>query len=114
MNLKTKEIDVERFKNMIFEMYKGFPNMYYSESEIKNVIVGWDVRKTLIKEGYFIEDTYWDTQKKKHVCYTLGPNALVLVSSWINEKIARQIKYLNLILISLTFALIILSIIAIT
>ena len=105
-------IQVEKFKKMILDMYKGFPNTVYSEGDVKQVIVGGDARKKLVEKGFLMEEIYID-EKGKHLNYMLGPNALILVSSWKNEELAKWIKNLTIFLIGLTALLVILTILTI-
>lgn len=97
---------------MILDMYKNFPNTVYSEGHIKQVIVGGDTRKKLVEKGFLMEETYID-EKGEHLNYMLGPNALILVSSWKNEELAKWIKNLTIFLICLTALLVILTILTI-
>ena len=99
---------VENFKNLILDMYKGFPNYIYSD--IENIIISESIRKTLIENGYLIEESDRDEKGKHHTGYMLGPSMLPLISSWKNEELAKQIKNLTVALVVLTVFLVILTI----
>ena len=99
-----KEIEVDKFKNLILKMHRGFPN--YIFSGVESMIITEDIRNNLIQNGFLIKEVNRDMDGKQHPGYMLGPNSLTLVSSWMNEKIARQVRNLNIILIALTLVLI--------
>jgi len=43
-----KEIDCKKFKNLIYELYKYYPNYRLNDSMVKKIIITEDDRKRLI------------------------------------------------------------------
>lgn len=105
VNLEKKEWlaqQPKKFRELIEEMYSGFPNIRTHEERIKKAIVTEEDISNLVKRGYFIEESYrhGDKEGKR---YGLGPNALNLISSWRNEELAAKI-------VNLTYAVFLLGI----
>ncbi len=95
----TEKIEVEKFKNLFMDMYRGFPNWRYREM-LEKVVVTENDRKQLVKHGFLLEEK---TQTKQ---YSLGPNGLLLVNSWKVEEMTNKMLGLTFVvaLIALTQA----------
>ncbi len=102
--VKMKEkIEVNKFKKLILDMYRGFPSYRYFNNMVEQVIKTEEDRNRLIKHGFLVKEK---TGKRDQYKYSLGPNALLLVNSWKMEKLTNRI-------LSLTTAMIVLVIIQI-
>jgi hypothetical protein len=95
-----EEIAVDEFKDLILEMYKGFPK-YIFYGKVEKIIVTDEMREKLVNEGFLIRDSYLENGER-HVGYMLGPAALPLVSSWKNEELANKIKLLTFAILVFT------------
>ncbi len=104
-NEKNEELDVNKFKELINEMYKSFPNAIYAEDKINEVVKTDIMREHLVKTGVLLKELYKSGAKTKNQ-YFLGENALHLISAWRTEKLTENIKYLTFWLIFLTILLI--------
>ena len=105
--MQAEKIEVEKFRRLILEMYDGFPNYRYF-GMVEDVIKSEKDRKRLIKHGFLIKEK---TNKGEH--YSLGPNALSLVSSWKTEELTKNVRKLTWLLVVLTASLLALAIIPI-
>ena len=84
----------EKFKWLIKEMYKRFPNIRISENRIKEVIVTKEDRDSLVQHGYFIREPMVSGDEEGFQ-YGLGPNSLNLITSWKNEELTKKIVFLT-------------------
>ena len=91
-----KEIEVNKFKKLVKDMYRGFPNFQYS-NEVEKIIVMEEVRDELIKHGFLIKMTPIVNKNGEKLPYMLGPNSLSLVSAWKTEKLTRWVIVLSII-----------------
>ena len=90
-----EKIEVEKFRELILDMYRGFPNWRYL-GIVEKVIKTEKDRKQLIKHGFLIKEK---TDKGEQ--FSLGPNALLLVNSWKTEALTKRIYWLTIIMILL-------------
>lgn len=82
------KIEVNKFRNLILDMYRGFPNWRYI-GMVEQVVKSQRDRKSLIKHGFLIRDNVNGRQ-----VYGLGPNGLMLVNAWKTEKLTRYATFL--------------------
>ncbi len=95
MKIKMKEkIEVNKFRKLILDMYRGFPNYRYFNM-VEQVIEEED-RNRLIKHGFLVKEKIGERD-----LYSLGPNALLLVNSWKMEDLTNKIVLLTIIMIVL-------------
>lgn len=92
--VETK-VEVNRFKKLILDMYRGFPNFQYS-GMVEQVVVMQNVRDKLIESGFLLREKH-AREGIAYDVYMLGPNALALVSAWNTEDLTRQIRILTII-----------------
>ncbi|MBN2880763.1 hypothetical protein JXM83_01805 [Candidatus Woesearchaeota archaeon] len=89
--------DSKKFKKLLLYLYKNYPNSALVEGVVKKVIVRSHYLDLLVEQHIFdrekVDDNYW---------YSLGPNALPLISSWQNENVAIQTRNLSLYVYKLT------------
>lgn len=104
-----EEIDAEKFKTLILEMYDGFPNLIVV-GKVEQVVRSDNIMRKLLDSGYLVRDTTLENGVKS-VGYFLGPAALPLVSAWKTEELSRSIKRLTFYVIGLAVAAMVLSII---
>lgn len=107
--LEENSYDSEKFKELVLEMYRGFPNTFFSEKTIKETIRTEHVFNTLLKDGFFIKESTIDMKNKKTNYYSLGTHALPLVSSWMNERLSYLVLIMTCVLIVLTVIIILIT-----
>jgi len=96
----NQKIEVDKFKKLIREMYRGFPNWQFRKM-VESVIVTDEMRKALIDAKFLMKEEYVADGNKCDV-YMLGPNALSLVSAWETEDLTKSIRKLTWAVIVLT------------
>ncbi len=95
MKIKMKEkIEVNKFRKLILDMYRGFPNYRYF-GMVEPVIKKEDINQ-LIKHGFLVKE-----KTDKGDQYSLGPNALLIVNSWKMEDLTNKIFFLTITMIVL-------------
>lgn len=104
--IMREKLEVSKFKKLIKEMYKGFPNYYYFGMVEQN-IPNEEIREEVIDQKILVKlkGKHNDKQDK----YILGMNGLNLVNSWKNEELANRMKNLTWVLVFLTAVLTILT-----
>src|SRR3989338_4886322 len=102
-----KKIEVEKFKELILDMYRGFPN-YRFYGMVEAVIKTEEDRNRLIKHGFLIKE-----KTGKGDQYGLGPNSLPLVSAWKTEQLTKQINYLTWAILFLSIVILVVTIVGI-
>ena len=102
-----EKIEVEKFKELILDMYRGFPN-YRFYGMVESVIRTEEDRKRLIKHGFLIKE-----KTDKGDQYGLGPNSLPLVSARKTEQLTKQINYLTWAILFLSIVILVVTIIGI-
>jgi hypothetical protein len=98
------EIEVNKFKKLILEMFDGFPNLIVV-GKVEQVVKNDDMIVKLLDAGYLVRDTTIENGVKQ-VGYFLGPGALPLVSSWKSEELTDKVKKMTYTLLLLTFILV--------
>lgn len=93
--MESKEL--RRFKAIILELYKSFPEGLLIEEIIKTSIITEEMREELVKKGIL-----YKTKMDNKNYYTLGANGLSLVSSWKMEKLTWIATVFGVIVIILT------------
>jgi len=94
--MKTQElIEIDKFKELILDMYRGFPNWRYF-GMVEAVIKSEEDRTRLIKSGFLVRE-----KSTKVFQYSLGPNSLSLVSAWKTEELTMQIWALTFMLVGI-------------
>ncbi|MFH1365040.1 MAG: hypothetical protein ABIH28_00455 [archaeon] len=96
----NQKIEVNKFKKLIREMYRGFPNWQFRKM-VEEVIVTDEMRNALIDAKFLMKEEHVADGKKYDV-YMLGPNALSLVSTWETEDLTKSIRKLTLAVIIMT------------
>lgn len=99
----TEKIEIEKFKDLFLDMYRGFPNYIYTAEEVKKIIKPAALL-VLRSEKYLILLTD-NMDEKKTKYYMLGPNALSLISAWKNERTSNRIEKLTNVLTLFTIML---------
>lgn len=94
------EIEVEKFKKLIKDMYRGFPNFVY-KGMVEKVIIMDNVRDKLEEANFLIKEKHADGKGNSWDEYMLGPNALMLVSTWKSEELNQNIEWLTKILLAI-------------
>lgn len=92
-NNKKDKIEVEKFKKLIRDMYRGFPNWQYRKM-VEDVIITDEMRKSLLDSKFLLKEKHVQKGQEYDV-YMLGPNALNLVSAWETEDLTKSIKKLT-------------------
>ena len=69
------KIEPDKFKELILDMYRGFPNWRYF-GMVEKVVVTEEDRNQLEKRGFLIKEKTSEGNR-----YALGSNSLVLVSA---------------------------------
>lgn len=105
----NEQVEVEKFKKLILDMYRGFPRWLYSK-QVEDIIPTENMRKTLEKHGFLVIEPHGD-EKGTNYQYMLGPNALVLVSTWETEELAKSNVELTKSMKKWTIALVVITII---
>lgn len=100
MKQKTNEIEVNKFKKLIKDMYRGFPNWQYRKM-VEDVVITEEIRKSLLDSRFLLKEKHVKDGKKYDV-YMLGTNALNLVSSWETEELTKSIRKLTLAVLIMT------------
>ncbi len=97
VGMKTKPVDeVDNFKGLILEMYRGFPNWFYVDF-VERAISTKMMRERLILAHFLIEgDRIVDGKTQK--MYMLGPSALPLVSAWKSEELTNKLLLFTAVL----------------
>lgn len=107
---KEQEIQTEKFRELIKEMYKGFPNIRTSENLVKQVIVTEKDRDALVQRGYLIKEDHVANGKTSSY-YGLGPNSLSLISAWKSEELNERIMKMNVAVVLLASLTVFVSIV---
>ena len=112
--MSRDKIEVEKFKKLVKEMFRGYPNYFYFG--MVEPVIGKDRIIDLVRNKFLVK-TKTVQNGKKVDAYYLGVNALPIVSAWKTEEFAwetkeltRQIKILTWVIIGLTIISIIISI----
>ena len=92
--IKVKKVEVDKFKNLIMDMYRGYPNWEY-HGLVEKVVIMEEARNELIKSGVLIKAIPTISNGKEVDHWMIGPNALSLVSSWKTEELANKTFELN-------------------
>lgn len=90
---KNDKIEVEKFKRLIRDMYRGFPNWQYRKM-VEEVVVTEEMRKSLLDSKFLLKEKHVQNGQEYDI-YMLGPNALNLVSAWETEDLTKSIKRLT-------------------
>ena len=97
---KSKEkIDADKFRELILDMYRGFPNWRYS-GMVEAVVKTEEDRGQLVKYGFLTKEKIYEAKRTRDQ-YGLGPNALPLVNSWKIEELTTTIIILTIVMILL-------------
>lgn len=96
----NQKIEVEKFKRLVRDMYRGFPNFEY-KGMVEKVITTEKMREELKKSGFLIEESFVGKDGKSYPMYMLGASALPLVSAWETEDLTRKIKTLTIIALAI-------------
>jgi len=100
--------ELHRFKTIILELYKSFPQGLFGEEIIKMAIITEEMREELVNKGILYKTKLGDKNY-----YTLGANGLNLVSSWKMEELTDETKRLNQWVLILSVIVVFLTIIQI-
>jgi len=92
----TEEIEVENFKALFLDMYRGFPRWLYGK-QVEDIIPTKRMREELERRGFLVIE-----REQRGFKYSLGPNALLLISAWGTEKLTLHIMVLTLFVVGLT------------
>ncbi len=96
--------ELRRFKSIILELHKSFPNGLFGEEIVKLSVITQEMRDELVNRGIFYKTVMGDKSY-----YTLGANGLSLVSSWKMEELTEKIRGLTKGVIVLTVIAIVLA-----
>jgi hypothetical protein len=95
-----EKVEVDKFKKLILDMYRGFPNFQYS-GMVEQVVITQNVRDKLIEGDFLLKEKH-AREGINYDVYMLGPNALALVSAWNTENLTRQIRILTIIVAAIS------------
>lgn len=78
-----------KIKKLFLKMYKGFPNVRFDEKLIHDIVKTKEDRDYFEKHGFLLKEKvkYGMLEKEQ---YSLGPNALELISSWKSEEVNNK------------------------
>lgn len=88
----------ENFEELIYQLYKGFPNGMLREDVVKKIVVKESQRKELVESGYLTRELHSSEEKGDYYYYNLGPKGLDLVSSWEMEKLTKRMTGLTVLI----------------
>jgi hypothetical protein len=92
--MKIREpLEVNKFKDLIKQMYNGFPNFIFFKM-VEDVVKTQDIRRHLLKNKFFIKGPYRDADGNIREGYSLGINALPYANALETEELTH--KMLNL------------------
>ncbi|MEK6821247.1 MAG: hypothetical protein AABY11_02510 [archaeon] len=78
----------EKAKNLIIELWNGFPNIRFSEKEVEKAIMSGDTLNSLVKNNFLlVSETV--TAGEINRFYSIGPNGILLVQSWEGNVVAK-------------------------
>ena len=100
----------KKFRELIKDMYKGFPNLRLHEDRIKEVVITEEVRTALVDHGFFIREPH-SSMGKEYYEYALGPNSLNLISAWKTEELNETIIKMNVAVVLLASLTVFVSIV---
>jgi hypothetical protein len=92
MKQKTES---RKFKELILDMYRGFPRWYYVGMIEPFIPLATD-RENFVRLGFLIQK-----EVDGKTVYGLGPNALSIVSAWETEHLTRQMHWLTWVMVVL-------------
>jgi len=87
---KKSKTEFEKFKELLLDMHRGYPNWIYDAEGVKKLISDFQL-SDLTKNNYLVKISRVHQGKTKEY-YMLGPNALTLVSSWKNERLSNTME----------------------
>jgi len=96
--------NIEPVKEIFKILYEEFPFLILREDQAKTVFVKEEDIKSLVKHGFLIEN-----QSDNWRWYSLGPNGLLLGSTWEMENHSRKMAYLTYAILILALASIIME-----
>lgn len=96
----AEKIEVEKFKELFLEMYRGFPEWFYSAKDIEEKLNPFALH--ILLKGNYLTPLTVKKENKEEKYFMLGANALSLISSWKNERTSNRIENLTNILIIFT------------
>lgn len=105
--MTDNKIEVEKFKDLIKEIYEGYPNWRYPQDKLHSVIISEEDREHLIKQKILTR-----SKPNGKYLYGLGPEGLSLVSNWKSEDFTENVNDLTKTLVKLTILAITIAIIA--
>jgi hypothetical protein len=100
----------KKFRELIKDMYKGFPNLRVHEDRIKEVVITEEDRTALVDHGFFIRELH-SSGGKEYYEYALGPNSLNLISAWKTEELNETIIKMNVAVVLLASLTVFVSIV---
>ena len=97
--VERSKVEVESFKELIKDMYRGFPNWQYNKM-VEDVIKTQKMRDELVNAKFLLRESHI-FQGEERELYMLGPNALQLVSAWETEELSKRVKKLTFLAVIL-------------
>ena len=91
--VEHSKVEVESFKELIKDMYRGFPNWQYNKM-VESVIKTQKMRDELVNAKFLVREPHV-FQGQQTELYMLGPNALQLVSAWETEELSKKVRKLT-------------------
>ncbi len=105
------EIEVEKFKKLILDMYRGFPNWKYFGMVEQTIKDKKDIDQ-LVKSGILVRIKSKQSNPQIRTLFGLGPNGLLLVNSWKMEDLTKKLLWLTAVMIVLVLLQIVYPIIS--
>jgi len=91
-------IEVTKFKKVVLDMYRGFPNYIYY-GNLDELVTSPGMMDHLVANGFFIG------VRGRENAWRLGATALPLVSAWKSEEYARKSLQLSKVMKRMTWVL---------
>lgn len=105
-NYGLKSYELNKFKKMILEMHKGFPNSFYFD-KIEEVVRTQDIRNNLV-ESNVLTTSLCMIDDEDQEGYALGVNGLILANNYLTERQTLKMINLTKYIASLTIAMLLL------
>ena len=102
---KDEKIEIEKFKDLVKEMHKGFPR-YVFHGVVEEVIDSQNVINNLVESKFFRRGKFKTKEGKILDGYSLDVGALPLVSAWKLETLTGWLIALTVFLVLLTISII--------
>ena len=104
------QIEVIKFKRLILEMFLGYPNYVYFKM-VDEVVSNQKSLQDLVDSKILIKGEHRDSEGNTNKGYSLGINALSLISAWESERYAKETTILTKRIEGLTICVLLLTLV---